>query len=216
MRPPPLSLREGGPASFAAPTGEKMPDTYVYDPADVAGETVGRSCWALCTTLDDRRRLDDRADILRYVSDPLDRDLELTGPITVEIHAAASAVDTDFVVTRCHVLADGTVNTTQDGIIRACHRNGAGDAPDLEPGAVEHFGVGMSATSYLGPADGSRQPDRGRGAGGPPLRRLAIARRPAGHPRRALTRAMPRAAGRQAVRGLRWRTPGRRAKSPSI
>lgn len=152
MQPTALYLRSGGRASFEAPTGEEAPDSYTYDPADVAGETVGRSCWALCTTLDDRRRLDDRADILRYVSDPLDRDLELTGPITAELHAASSAVDTDFAITLCHVLADGTVNTIQDGIIRARHRDGAGDAPDLVPGAVERYEVGMSATSYLVPA----------------------------------------------------------------
>jgi len=65
---------------------------------------------------------------------------------------STTAVDTDFAITLCHVLADGTVNTIQDGIIRARHRDGAGDAPDLVPGAVECYAIGMSATSYLVPA----------------------------------------------------------------
>jgi putative CocE/NonD family hydrolase len=152
MQPTPIYLREGAHLSFDAPIGAEPPDRYVYDPSNVAGETVGKSCWALCTTLGDRRTLDDRTDVLHYTSEPLAQDLELTGPVVAELHAASSAVDTDFAVTLCHVLADGTVNTIQDGIVRARYRHGVDHAEALQPGAVERYEISLFATSYLVPA----------------------------------------------------------------
>ncbi len=152
LRPTPLYLRGDGSLSSSEPPADDGPRGYRYDPADVAAETVGTSCWALCTSLGDRRSLDGRADILRYVGEPLAEDLELTGPVSAVIHAASSAVDTDFVVTLCHVLADGTVNTIQDGIVRARYRHGIDDPRDLVPGEVTRYEIRMSATSYLVPA----------------------------------------------------------------
>lgn len=152
LRPTPLYLRGDGSLSSSEPPADDGPRGYRYDPADVAAETVGTSCWALCTSLGDRRSLDGRADILRYVGEPLAEDLELTGPVSAVIHAASSAVDTDFVVTLCHVLADGTVNTIQDGIVRARYRHGIDDPRDLVPGEVTRYEIRMSATSYVVPA----------------------------------------------------------------
>jgi putative CocE/NonD family hydrolase len=112
-------------------------------------ETVGRNCWALCTALDDRRRLDGRGDILRYLGEPLDSDLELAGPLTAELYAATSAVDTDFTVTLCDVFEDGTVNTIQDGIVRARYRDGLDHPSLLEPGRVYRYVISLCATSYV-------------------------------------------------------------------
>jgi uncharacterized protein len=152
--PPPATvpmrfhLRQGGTLSPAPPEAEEPPDTYRYDPADPVPETVGRNCWALCTALDDRRRLDGRRDIVRYLSEPLDQDLTLTGPIEAQLFAASSAVDTDFTVTLCDVFEDGTVNTIQDGIVRARYRDGL-DRPSLiEPGQVYGYRIDLFATCY--------------------------------------------------------------------
>jgi putative CocE/NonD family hydrolase len=145
----PVHLRAGGRLTFAAPPSDEGPATFTYDPLDPVPETVGRNCWALCTALADRRALDDRADILRYVSEPLAEDLELTGPVRAVLHAATSAVDTDFTVTLCDVFGDGTVNPIQDGIVRARYRNGM-DAPSpVEPGAVVRYELDLFAASYV-------------------------------------------------------------------
>lgn len=146
-----LYLREGGRLSSDAPQEPEEPDEYSYDPADPVPETVGRCCWELCTALEDRRWLDTRRDILRYVSDPLVRDLELAGPITAELYASTSAVDTDFTVTLCDVFADGTVNTIQDGIIRARYRNGYCEPSLVEPGRIYRYAIGLAETSYVVP-----------------------------------------------------------------
>ena len=68
-----------------------------------------------------------------------------------ELHAATSAVDTDFTVTLCDVFEDGTVNTIQDGIVRARYRDGF-DAPSpVTPGEVVAYTVGLNAAAYLVP-----------------------------------------------------------------
>jgi len=147
----PLYLRHGGALSFSAPGDDEEPDRFVYNPADPVPETVGRNCWALCTTLDDRRRLEERSDIVRYVSEPLEEDLVLCGPLSARLYAASSAVDTDFTVTLSDIFEDGTVNTIQDGIVRARFRAGIDSPSPLEPGAVYQYEIDLFAASYRVP-----------------------------------------------------------------
>ena len=63
-----------------------------------------------------------REDVLVYTSDPLERDTELTGPITVTLYAASTATDTDFTAKLVDVRPDGYAHNLQDGIIRARFR----------------------------------------------------------------------------------------------
>jgi uncharacterized protein len=149
--PTPLYLRTDNRLSLTPPATSEPPDTFYYDPADPVPETVGRNCWALATALTDRRHLDDRPDIGRYVSQPLEDDLIFCGPVAAHLHAASSAVDTDFTVTLCDIFEDGTVNTIQDGIIRARYRHGPGHPSPIEPGRVYHYRIDLYATSYLIP-----------------------------------------------------------------
>jgi putative CocE/NonD family hydrolase len=153
VTPTSLYLRTDGGLSAEPPgPADIRPGTFRYDPADPLVESVGANCWSLATALVDRRRHDDRADILRYTGEPLAQDLEITGPVRARLYAATSAVDTDFTVTLCHVMADGAVSTIQDGIIRARYRNGH-DAPEpVEPGAIVAYDIDLWATSYLVPA----------------------------------------------------------------
>ncbi len=147
-RPAACYLRGDGALSFEAPGAEEPPDHFSYDPADPLPETVGRDCWALCTTLSDRRRLDGRKDVLRYLSEPLAEDLTLCGPLSASLFAATSATDTDFTVALCDVFEDGTVNTIQDGIVRARYRCGLDDPSPVEPGSVYEYRIDLFATSY--------------------------------------------------------------------
>jgi hypothetical protein len=149
MVPTAAYLRAGGRLGFEAPTADEAPDAYRYDPSDPVDETVGGNCWALCTALGDRRRLDGRTDIVTYVSEPLETDVELTGPVTATLYASTSAADTDFTVALCDVFADGTVNPIQDGIVRARYRNGMDDPSPIEPGRVHAYEIDLFATSYV-------------------------------------------------------------------
>jgi putative CocE/NonD family hydrolase len=145
----PLYLRSEATLSLAAPEADESPDGYSYDPADPVAETVGGNCWALATAIGDRRGLDARADILRYVGEVLDDELELMGPVGAHLHASSSAPDTDFTVALCDVFPDGTVNTIQDGIVRARYRAGLDRPSPIEPGRIYEYVISMCATSYV-------------------------------------------------------------------
>ena len=142
-------LRAGGLLSRHAPEGPEAPDRYRYDPIDPVAETVGRNCWALCTELGDRREIEKRSDVISYTTAPLEKDCELTGPITAALYAASSTVDTDFTVTLVDVFEDGTANQIQDGIVRAAYRSDPYRASPIVPGRVYEYAIDLAATSYL-------------------------------------------------------------------
>jgi len=142
-------LRAGGVLSYAGPTGDEPPDGFTYDPADPVAETVGGNCWELCEALGDRRALERRPDVVTYTTAPLERDLELTGPVTAVVYAATSAPDADFTVALVDVSEDGTANQIQDGIVRARFRDGMATPAPVTPGAIVRYELDLFATSYL-------------------------------------------------------------------
>ncbi len=149
MRVTPFYLRAGGLLSREAPGSDEPPDLYQYDPADPVADTVGLNCWALCGQLGDRRAVESRADVLTYTTTPCEDDIELTGPIEATLHAASSAVDTDFTMTLVDILEDGTANQIQDGIIRAAHRESEYQPMAIEPGRIYAYRISLAGTSYL-------------------------------------------------------------------
>jgi len=149
-------LRGGGKANTAAgdgllspePPAEEPADTFVYDPANPIDETLQMDCWAIAGEMGDRRDIEARDDVLVYTSIPLETAIEITGPISAELHIASSATDTDFTVVFCDVFPDGRVNKIQDGIIRTGFRD-PGQAPQpIIPGQVYALRIDLWATSY--------------------------------------------------------------------
>jgi putative CocE/NonD family hydrolase len=149
MRATPFYLRAGRVLAREAPGVAEEPDRFRYDPADPVAETVGLNCWALCGQLGDRREIEKRADVVSYTTEPLDSDVELTGPVEAVVYAASSATDTDFTVTLVDVFEDGTANQIQDGIIRAAHRDDPYRTSPIVPGRVYEYAIDLAATSYL-------------------------------------------------------------------
>lgn len=119
---------------------DETPNSYVYDPANPADDTAGSDIWAAIAGLADRRAIEQRDDVLIYTSAVLDDDMEITGQITAELHAASSAVDTDFTVTLVDVFVDGYAHQIQHGIIRT----GA-----IEPGRVHAHAIDLWSTSHV-------------------------------------------------------------------
>ena len=71
----------------------------------------------------DQRSVEARPDVLTYTTAPLERDTEVTGPVSVELWACSSAPDTDFVARLVDVYPDGRAYNLTDGIIRARYRD---------------------------------------------------------------------------------------------
>ena len=132
MRQVPYYLRSQGGANGLRGDGTLQPvppdkegaDTFTYDPNDPV-PSLGGNNLAIGMGIQDRRPVEERQDVLVYASEPLERPLEITGPVTVALWASSSAVDTDFTAKLVDVRPDGYAQNLVDGIIGRVHRESA-------------------------------------------------------------------------------------------
>jgi putative CocE/NonD family hydrolase len=102
-----LYLHANGTLSFTAPgvgDGGKEYREYVSDPANPVpyrrrpiSPTYPGGDWRTWEVAD-QRFVDHRPDVLTFVTEPLDRDLVVTGPLAAKLFASTSGTDSDFVV----------------------------------------------------------------------------------------------------------------------
>jgi uncharacterized protein len=101
-----LYLHADGTLSFTAPDnrGGKQYREYVSDPANPVpyrqrpiSPTYPGGDWRTWEVAD-QRFVDRRPDVLSFVSEPLDHDITVTGPVAADLFASTSGTDSDFVV----------------------------------------------------------------------------------------------------------------------
>jgi putative CocE/NonD family hydrolase len=97
----------------------------------------------------DQRDIEARSDVLTYTTEPLERDTEVTGPVTVTLFAASSAHDTDFTAKLVDVNPDGYAQNLTDGIIRARYRNSLAHPKPIEPARIYEYMIDLWATSNV-------------------------------------------------------------------
>ena len=149
-RATPWYLHPGGGLGPEPPPAGAEPEQYVYDPADPCPTRGGTLLMPRTYAAGpvDQTPLLARPDVLVWTSEPLDDWLEVTGPVRCVLHAATSAVDTDWVVKLCEVLPDGRTLNICDGILRARYRDGDWTRPALlEPDAPASYEIDLWATS---------------------------------------------------------------------
>ncbi|WP_412517427.1 CocE/NonD family hydrolase [Actinomadura madurae] len=147
-------LHSGGGLSAERPLVEATPSTYVYDPRDPVptvggatsfqGEQVGANCGPR-----DQRAVEERPDVVCFSTEVLDEDIEVTGPVEVVLHAASSAVDTDWTAKLVDVHPDGRAMSVADGILRARYREGFERPVLMKPGTPYRFVIDLVATSMV-------------------------------------------------------------------
>ena len=145
------SLRGDGELTWnaARATGQ---DRFVYDPRNPVPTRGGSVCcdpkvfpWGPL----DQRPVEARKDVLVYSTAPLKRDLEVTGPIRVQLWISTSARDTDFTAKFVDVFPNGEARNLTDGILRLRYRNGL-DRPALaKPGDVLPITIDAGVTSNV-------------------------------------------------------------------
>ena len=127
-------------------------DHYTYDPANPAPSLGGHSCCSAESGPQgpyDQTPVEQRSDVLVYSSDPLTADTEVTGPVTVELWAASSAVDTDFTAKLAVVKPSGAVINLNNGILRTAFRDSLSDPQPITPGKPYRYRIAIWPTSYL-------------------------------------------------------------------
>ena len=156
------SLNNGGLSSHK-PTGTHAPETFTYDPNEpvpsIGGNTLhspplppghpGPTVPDFMATAGPRDQSPIEGRCLTYTTDALMEDLEVAGPVTVVLHAASSAPDTDFVARLCDVFPDGRSILVTDGILRARYRDSRSRPRPLQAGKVYELEIDLWSTAWL-------------------------------------------------------------------
>jgi len=123
-----------------APPAADTPDAFTYDPTNPVPSYGGNVCCtgnAVQGGAFDQRKMEARADILVFTSEPFAEGVEVSGPITPTLYVSSDAKDTDFTVKVIDVYPDGTAYNLDESIQRMRYRDGY-DKPEvwMEPGKV--------------------------------------------------------------------------------
>jgi len=147
-------LHADGSLSTDSPSSGARPISYEYDPADPVPTLGGNIMEPTLRGPYDQAPLDNRDDVLRFLTRPFTGRTEITGPIRAELYAASSAPDTDFMAKLVVVKPNGATLNLVDGVIRARYREGFEKPKLIEPGKVHKYDIDLWATSYvLSPGD---------------------------------------------------------------
>jgi len=161
-----LYLRAGGKVSFDPPgAGEAPYDQYVSDPAhpvpyrprpvEQTYDPRG-SRWRVWET-EDQRFVDNRPDVVSWVSAPLDEDLTIAGDVTARLIASTTGRDADWVVKLIDVFPDSMPDNWQWGgyqlmvaheIMRGRYRKSFTTPAPLQPNAPLDFTVDLHQQVY--------------------------------------------------------------------
>lgn len=153
-------LHSGGKANTASGDGAltmdqssaRAHDSYTYDPANPVPTTGGNLCCendVIPSGGFDQREIEKREDVLVYTGPALQQDIEVTGPLSMELYVSSSAVDTDFTAKLVDVHPDGYAQNLADGIQRMRYAASPEQAQLIEPGKIYKVTIDLGATSNV-------------------------------------------------------------------
>src|SRR5579885_3343992 len=140
-----------GSLSTTAPATERS-DSYVYDPADPVPTIGGPLCCDAAHLKPgpfDQKAAEQRQDVLVYTTEAFAKDTEVTGPVTLDLYASTSAVDTDFTAKLVDVWPNGFAQNLTEGILRLRYRNSQEKSELAKPGEIYRLTVDLWATSNV-------------------------------------------------------------------
>ena len=120
------SLNGDGTLAAAAPDADK-PDAFIYDPMNPVLSYGGNVCCtgtAVQAGAFDQRKMEARADILVFTSEPFKDGTEVSGPILPTLYVSSDVKDTDFTVKVLDVYPDGRAFNLDESIQRMRYRDG--------------------------------------------------------------------------------------------
>ncbi|PYT38904.1 MAG: hypothetical protein DMG45_21750 [Acidobacteria bacterium] len=97
----------------------------------------------------DQRAVENRNDVLVYSTKPLAEDMEVTGPVTFELWASSSAVDTDFTAKLVDVSPGGFAMNLTDGVLRMRYRDSQEKPELMNPDQIYKISVDLWATGNV-------------------------------------------------------------------
>jgi len=128
-------------------------DTFIYDPANPVPTTGGPLC---CDGVHepggplDQKLVEARPDVLVYSTPAIENDVEVTGPVTLDLFASTTAADTDFTAKLVDVWPNGFAQNLTEGILRAKFRESTtGEPKPIIPGKVYEYKIDLWSTSNV-------------------------------------------------------------------
>jgi putative CocE/NonD family hydrolase len=139
-----------GELNITAPKSER-PDQFEYDPKNPVPTIGGRLCCGVAVPPGpfDQRPNESRPDVLIFSTPPLEKDLEVTGFVSVDVYASTLAKDTDFTALLADVDPSGYARFLTDGVVRARYRNSTERPEEIVPGQVYKYTIDLWATSNV-------------------------------------------------------------------
>ena len=142
-----------GTLSTQAPRDESE-DAYLYDPRypvpTNGGATLIPGAFVAANAGPrDQRSIEARDDVLCYTTGPLERPVEVTGPIELVLFACSSERDTDFTAKLVDVYPNGRAESITDGILRARYRESLEKPVLMEPNHIYELHITVGATSQV-------------------------------------------------------------------
>jgi uncharacterized protein len=140
--------------------------TLIYDPANpcpTIGGRYGMGGWSpncaqnqICSTAflgcKDHKPLNQRLDVLSFISERLTDPVEVTGAPEVNLWISSNARDTDLVAKLIDVFPDGYALIVSEGQLRARYREGFRQQRLLSPGQHYQLRIKLGSLSNLFPA----------------------------------------------------------------
>lgn len=118
-------------------------DQFTYDPENPVPFNPFKSDEVIL----DQRVVERRDDVLVYSTPPLEKEVNVVGPIRARIYASSSAVDTDFVAKLVDVHPNDMAIFITIGIVRARYRKSFEKPTLIKPGVVYEYNIDMSNTA---------------------------------------------------------------------
>lgn len=145
------TLEGGGRLTYRTPMVDHL-DSFDYDPSSPVPTLGGAVC---CTPAifpwgpKDQRTVERRQDVLVYSSDILEKEMEVTGPVTVILYATSTALDTDFTAKLVDVFPNGMARNLCDGILRMRYRDSLSKPELAKPGKIYKLVIEAGVTSNV-------------------------------------------------------------------
>ena len=87
--------------------------------------------------------------MLVYSTPPLTADVEVTGPVSLDLYVQSSAADTDFTAKLVDVSPNGFAQNLTEGIVRTRYRDSQEKAELLTPGETYKLTINVWSTSNV-------------------------------------------------------------------
>lgn len=130
------------------PSGDQPRDSYRSDPMRPF-PFITEPLSAQIGGPDDYAAVERRDDVLVYTSVALDRDIEVTGPISAVLFAETTGKDVDFAVKLLDVWPSGFAQRITDGLVRARFRHGMDRPEPVTPGEIMELNIDLWYTSLV-------------------------------------------------------------------